>query len=75
MEYVAYIIISAVILGCIYYVARQLAKRDRQNEPIEQDTPLAPCDVPDDDFMCFLKSDGSSLTISKGVVVRGRRLR
>jgi hypothetical protein len=74
MEYVAYIIISGLILGCIYYVIRQMAKRARQNELIEHDTSHEPCDASDDDFMCFLKSDGTSLTICKGVVVTGRRL-
>jgi hypothetical protein len=31
-------------------------------------------DEPDDDFICFMKSDGSTLLSSKGVVVVGKKV-
>jgi hypothetical protein len=31
-------------------------------------------DEPDDDFICFMKSDGSTLVSSNGVVVFGKKL-
>jgi hypothetical protein len=31
-------------------------------------------DEPDDDFICFMKSDGSTLVSSNGVVVVGRKI-
>jgi hypothetical protein len=31
-------------------------------------------DEPDDDFICFMKSDGSTVVSNKGVVVVGKKI-
>ena len=75
MEYALYIVMSALLLGIIFYVVRRFFKGNKRNE---LPTPLAPLpfdDEPEDDFMCLLLKDGSSIAISKGVVVRGKRLK
>jgi hypothetical protein len=75
MEYIIYAIFSALILSCIFYIARQLFKRVNHNKLPDPVVPVALADDPVDDFMCILKSDGSSIVISKGVVVTGKRLK
>jgi hypothetical protein len=75
MEYIFYIIFSALILCFIFYIAKGLFKRINHNKLPEPIEPLALDDDPDDDFMCLLKSDGSSIVISKGVVVTSKRLK
>jgi len=72
MEYILYVIFSALILGFIFYIARASFKRGNHNklpDPVDN-LPLA--DDPYDDFMCILRSDGSSIASSKGVVVTGK---
>jgi cbb3-type cytochrome oxidase subunit 3 len=75
MEYALYIIFCALLLGLIFYVVRHLFKRNQRNELPAPADPLPLDDEPEDDFMCLLKNDGSSIAISKGVVVTGKRLK
>jgi cbb3-type cytochrome oxidase subunit 3 len=75
MEYTLYIIFGALLLGIIFYVVRQLFKRNQRDELPAPTAPLPLDDEPEDDFMCLLKTDGSSIAISKGVVVTGKRLK
>jgi len=75
MEYTFHIIFSALLLGIIFYVVRRVFKGNPRNELTAPSDPLTLDDEPEDDFMCLLKTDGSSIAISKGVVVKVNRLK
>jgi hypothetical protein len=75
MEYALYIVLSALLFGIIFYVVRRLFKGNQRNELPTPVAPLPLDDEPEDDFMCFLLKDGSSIAISKGVVVKAKRLK
>jgi hypothetical protein len=75
MEYTFHIIFSALLLGIIFYVIKRLLKGNPRNELLAPTDFLPLDDEPEDDFMCLLKTDGSSIAISKGVVVKVNRLK
>jgi hypothetical protein len=74
MKYTFYIIFSALILGGIFYVVRQLRKRITHNKYSVPVAPIEQADELADDFMCIMKADGSTIASSGGIVVRGRKL-
>lgn len=75
MEYMLFIILSSLFIGFIIYVVRQLIKRANRKNVIERECPVTLDDDTEDDFMCIMRSDGSTIAISKGVVVTGRKIK
>jgi hypothetical protein len=74
MEYAFYFTHCALLLGCVFYIRRKLIKRANNNKVISSVVTVPTVDEPDDDFICFMKSDGSTLVSSNGVVVVGRKV-
>jgi hypothetical protein len=73
MSQTHYIVISLLILGFIFHVARRLIKRANHNKLNFPAIPLADSDYLNDDFMCIMKADGSTITICSEMVVIGSR--
>mgnify|MGYP000046209738 CR=1 FL=1 len=73
MSQTHYIVISLLILGFIFHVARRLVKRANHSKLSSPAIPLADSDYLNDDFMCIMKADGSTINICSGMVVIGSR--
>ena len=69
MSQTHYIVISLLILGFIFDVARRLIKRTNHNKLSSPAIPLEDSNYLNDDFMCIMKADGSTITICSGMVV------
>jgi len=74
MQYSHELIFSALILVCLFYVIRQGYKWIKHTKPGNPVNPMQlAAEDPDDDFMCILKADGSTVASCGGIVVTGRR--
>jgi hypothetical protein len=68
-----YIVISLLILGFIFHVARRLVKRANHRKLSSPAIPLADSGYLNDDFICIMKADSSTITTCSGMVVIGSR--
>jgi hypothetical protein len=74
MEYAFYFTLCVLLLGFIFYIRRKLIKRANNNRVINSVVTIPTVEALDDDFICFIKSDGSTLVSSNGVVVVGKKI-
>lgn len=74
MEYAIYFALSSLLLGCIFYVGRKIVKRIGDNKAACAVSAIPSTDDASDDFICLLKSDGTSVVNCGGVTVVGRRI-
>ena len=74
MEYTLYFAFGTILLGCTYYIGRKILKRINVNKLTGSVAKVPSFDYASDDFICLLKTDGSSAASSGGATVLGRRI-